>query len=555
MKSTVATALLIIIPFIIKAQKHCIQFPGKKLDIIANPSFEIASGNCLSNYVFNSSRMVILNWYSLHQIVPVAYVTRCFNFALWDSLLVSDNEAAKSIFPNRLATEAFLTFPPVMPQPLPDGNAALLITDKARPPGQTGDSTDAKGYAATCLLQPLQKDSLYRLDFSVGFGQQAQGSITYSDTTATVIIGTGDTLFPRAYSQNYPKANNGISSPQETITIYGKSNCDNFTKYANYRSCLKNQEWIELGSVTIQSELNTWVKTSIAFVAPQNISAFAIGPGCQKMVRTADTAYFFQYFIDNLQLYTPVIEQPSLTQVAGSMCNHDVTLQLNPAGVYKPADLQWFKNDLPVTGANSQTLQITDANNGQGYYQCRVQNDTVCLYSDSMGVFWQARPSAALLDNGDANVCFSDSITLNANAGFGATYLWQNGSTSPTFTVNAPGSYSVTITNACGPTTINKKVNFIPCSDSLFIPTAFTPNGDGRNDIFRPFYYYVAGRYNMAIYNRFGEKLFVSGNIANGWDGTYKGRQQAPGAYVYVIQYQRRTGKAYFARGTVVLMR
>lgn len=557
MNRLIGIILLVILSLTVTAQQHCIQYPAKKIDVIANPSFEDASETCFSNYIFTGSGATVNGWTNLHEIVPIGYADRCSNFSLADKVLINDYETARKRFRiSDATTMSFtITFPPVMPLPLPNGNAALLITDKAEPPGLTfnNDSEYIKSYAATCLLQPLQKDSLYRLDFSLGFGQQADGSVTYTDTTVYVVR-DGDTLPRTIYNTTYTKANNGISNPRETIAVYGKRDCRKFSNYPYFKSCPVNQGWIELGHVTVNGTLGSWVRASISFAAPDDLSAFAIGSGCQKAERTADTAYFFQYYIDDLQMYKPAVGRPSLVIASGGLCDHDVILQLNPTGVYKATDLQWFKNNIPIAGAIGETLHVTA--NGQGYYQCRVQNDTVCLYTDSIKVFWQFPPPAGLLGKSDTTLCVGDSTILHVNAGDGATYLWPDASTDTLFKVTAPGTYRLTVTNACGPTIMSKKVDFTACLDSLLIPTAFTPNGDGKNDVFKPVYYYAIGKqYNLTVFNRFGQLVFTSNNISKGWDGTYNGTQQPEGTYIYQVSYKRRNDKAYYAKGTVTLIR
>jgi gliding motility-associated-like protein len=68
-----------------------------------------------------------------------------------------------------------------------------------------------------------------------------------------------------------------------------------------------------------------------------------------------------------------------------------------------------------------------------------------------------------------------------------------------------------------------------------FIPNAFSPNGDGLNDIFRVYAQYSNISFKMMIYDRWGQEVFYSGDIAKGWDGTYKGRECPPESYVWVI--------------------
>jgi gliding motility-associated-like protein len=72
---------------------------------------------------------------------------------------------------------------------------------------------------------------------------------------------------------------------------------------------------------------------------------------------------------------------------------------------------------------------------------------------------------------------------------------------------------------------------------NLFFPTAFTPNGDGTNDVFLGA---VSGlnSYTITIYNRWGEAIFRSVDASLGWDGTNPGGGNAPGGvYTYRIEY------------------
>lgn len=89
----------------------------------------------------------------------------------------------------------------------------------------------------------------------------------------------------------------------------------------------------------------------------------------------------------------------------------------------------------------------------------------------------------------------------------------------------------------------------------VFIPTAFTPNGDGRNDEFRPTVAGMKHFFYLRVYNRWGQLLFNSGRPDIGWDGTFKGTRQASGTYVYTISAVDYTNKSYFRKGTFVLIR
>ncbi|WP_454803206.1 Ig-like domain-containing protein [Mucilaginibacter phyllosphaerae] len=93
-----------------------------------------------------------------------------------------------------------------------------------------------------------------------------------------------------------------------------------------------------------------------------------------------------------------------------------------------------------------------------------------------------------------------------------------------------------------------------PFGDGLFVPNAFTPNGDGSNDIL-----YVYGntvqKLAFSVYNQWGEQLFRSTNQGSGWDGTYKGTAQPVGVYVYYVEVTLNSGQVVKKKGTVTLIR
>jgi gliding motility-associated-like protein len=79
-------------------------------------------------------------------------------------------------------------------------------------------------------------------------------------------------------------------------------------------------------------------------------------------------------------------------------------------------------------------------------------------------------------------------------------------------------------------------VNEYNDSSYLAIPNAFSPNGDGLNDIFKILVTTNLDLENMQIFNRWGELVFENKNISRGWDGNFKEMQQPLGSYVYYIQ-------------------
>lgn len=89
----------------------------------------------------------------------------------------------------------------------------------------------------------------------------------------------------------------------------------------------------------------------------------------------------------------------------------------------------------------------------------------------------------------------------------------------------------------------------------IYVPTAFTPNGDGQNDIFRPIPVGVVQIEYFRVYDRWGELVYKTNAYMKGWDGTFKGRPANAGAYVWMIKAKDFRGHSIIKKGTVLLIR
>jgi gliding motility-associated-like protein len=89
----------------------------------------------------------------------------------------------------------------------------------------------------------------------------------------------------------------------------------------------------------------------------------------------------------------------------------------------------------------------------------------------------------------------------------------------------------------------------------IFVPGAFTPNGDGKNDIIKPVTVGITQLDYFRIYNRWGQLLFSTGEMGAGWDGTFNGTRQPSGTYVYMTAGTDYKGNKISRKGTVVLIR
>ena len=88
----------------------------------------------------------------------------------------------------------------------------------------------------------------------------------------------------------------------------------------------------------------------------------------------------------------------------------------------------------------------------------------------------------------------------------------------------------------------------------IYVPNAFTPNGDGRNDLFKVFGDPI-DEMELIIYDRWGEKVFESKQKEDGWDGSFRGKALAPDVYAYYVRVRCFNGQEYITKGNVTLIR
>ncbi len=115
------------------------------------------------------------------------------------------------------------------------------------------------------------------------------------------------------------------------------------------------------------------------------------------------------------------------------------------------------------------------------------------------------------------------------------TFRWQDGRTGGAYTITEPGDYTVTISSPFCSYTDSMSVISVECDDcKVFVPTAFTPNGDGRNDFYDLKANCELVSYRLQIFDRWGQKMFESTDINVSWDGSDADKT---GTYTYNLQY------------------
>jgi len=206
----------------------------------------------------------------------------------------------------------------------------------------------------------------------------------------------------------------------------------------------------------------------------------------------------------------------------------------------------------PQRGDQDQTGQSTYFVYEAGKYAVLAQVGN-CVYTDTLTVRFDDSLNVSMIK--DTTLCFGENFMLNVK-GNADTLIWQDGTMGNIYYPTQPGIYTVIAANGCGRDTLTANINFATCSCQLLLPNAFTPDGDGRNDNFRPLHACEMSNFEMNIYNRYGDLVFRSLSPDDAWDGSYRGGKAQAGTYVWSARYFNPvTKQPVFRKGTVILLR
>ena len=207
-------------------------------------------------------------------------------------------------------------------------------------------------------------------------------------------------------------------------------------------------------------------------------------------------------------------------------------------------DYQWQDN------SHGQSINIKDS----GIYWVRLTGEDGCIYTDSIKVGSAKSLSGTFLPP-DTVICSSEYLDIRAKQSF-ESYKWNTGQTSNSIEIKDSGTYILQAVDTNGCTDKDSiEVKIKSCPVKIFFPNAFTPNKDGRDDIYKPVLIARPVLYRFDIYNRWGQLVFESRDPETGWDGRTKNIEQDSGTFIWICTYQFADGKKNISHGTVLLLR
>jgi gliding motility-associated-like protein len=252
---------------------------------------------------------------------------------------------------------------------------------------------------------------------------------------------------------------------------------------------------------------------------------------------------------DSFVFDVSLLEQSDATiTAAGPFCDYDAAVQLiatDPGGTWSGTGVDPTTGIFDPTQADIGINTITYTISGQ------------CGDVQSIQIIVSAAPSITTINDTTINLDASVDLLTTST---GSTYSWSpniwldcSDCLSPTATPEETITYIVT-TEENGCVATDMVSIFVLYDPVIFVPNIFSPNGDNNNDVL-----YVRGKgvtsLNFIVYDRWGEKVFESTDLDNGWDGNFRGKKMNPAVFVYYVEAGLNNGTTVTKKGDVTLIR
>lgn len=231
------------------------------------------------------------------------------------------------------------------------------------------------------------------------------------------------------------------------------------------------------------------------------------------------------------------------------------TASITTSGNNPPYTYSWSSGQTTASVTNLcpglHHVTITDANN--------------CVYTDTVEIHSSSYTPSLTAVSDSYSIYAGENTQLKVTPQNNFTFLWSpsigiDNTTIPNPNASPNSTIIYTVTGkdnfgCIGSDTVKISVMDVVCGESdIYIPNAFTPNGDNKNDVL-----YVRGRVisilYFSIFDRWGEKVFDTTDLKTGWDGRFRGKDLDPGVFVYYMEATCINGQNFFKKGNVTLIR
>ncbi|HEX2617379.1 MAG TPA: gliding motility-associated C-terminal domain-containing protein, partial [Flavobacteriales bacterium] len=232
-------------------------------------------------------------------------------------------------------------------------------------------------------------------------------------------------------------------------------------------------------------------------------------------------------------------------------------------GIDPGSTIIWSPEEHIASGQG--TTHITVVPTSSLTMQVHVVSPSGCTWDAQADILVSPVNSADVHASVDQSIVLpGTTVHLHGTPSTGVSYGWvpatlvsDPSSSDPTAFITTSTTFVLTVTDGvCTHSdSVHVKVYEMNCDEpDIFVPDAFTPNGDGNNDVLRVRGHAITDL-DFKVFDRWGEEVFATTNMQLGWDGTFKGKAVDPAVYVYWLRAKCLEGQSYFKKGNVTVIR
>jgi gliding motility-associated-like protein len=377
-------------------------------------------------------------------------------------------------------------------------------------------------------------------------------------------IGNGSVSWTPDYNIDNIHSFTPVVSPKKPTTYYATLN--------ESRGCIATDSVFVnvVSKVTLNLKADTTIcLTDTAFVHPSSdglhylwtpsLTTLNDTAKNAQMIPVANTTYHLEASIGkcsaDANIRVKVVPYPEANAGKDTTICFPKSYQLHATGgsIYNwtPADfLNNPKIANPVSTAPQSTTYVVQVNDVLGCPKPTFDSVKVIVENP-------------VADAGPADTSIVVNQPLQLNGSGAQFYSWSPSTglddpnrSNPIALLSESQKYTLKVSTAVGCFSIDTiHVTVYKVKPDLYVPNAFTPNGDGKNDIFMPIPIGLRSFNFFKVYNRLGQLVYSTNVEKQGWDGNYKGQLQDPGVFVWIAEGVDYLGKVVFRKGSVTLIR
>jgi len=392
------------------------------------------------------------------------------------------------------------------------------------------------------------------INLTAPYGYQ---NYTWYNNTFTKILGTNQTLIfqpPPPAGSTYAVAVVPYNGYGCVDTLYARVE-DSLTvkSYAGKDALSCNLKPVQIGANSIPGLVYTWrpatglsdTNISNPVATPEKTTSYILttshnGGGCINN--------------DTVVVTASIIDSSLHLSGSAKYCtdtNDSAVLHVQPT-----KSIQWYNDISLINGATRENYKVEKTGSYHAflinYEGCGIatKNQNIIIDDPTPGITYPVAYAVADLPLDLKARLFGDLVLWTP-----ATSLNIASSFTPIFTGSAEQLYTIEIKTKGGCVTVDTQLVKTVGKVEIYVPTAFTPNNDGLNDLLHPILFGVKELHYFKIYNKLGQQLFESKSSEAGWNGTFKGIPQLSQVVVWIAEGLGLDHKIYNRKGITILVR